>query len=265
MVDWEGLLKEASKRVQTVASRHSDSEDQLRVVGVGASGDKTLVVDRDAESAAMEILLQAGDVRIVSEERGEVGSRRSRWTVLLDPIDGSANFERAIPFYCTSLAVTEGGRLSKTKHALVRNLVSGDVYYAEVGAGAEKNGKKITSSAVTELQNSVAAIDFSRAPRDVVERLAPLVVSVKRQLHFGANALELCLLAEGKVDLFVDLRGRMRVTDLAGGRVIAEEAGATLTTGRGRELDAALNLEERLDVLAAANARLHARLLARLG
>src|SRR5947199_2310823 len=174
MVDWEGLLKEASERVQTVASRHSDSEDQLRVVGVGASGDKTLVVDRGAEYVAMEILLQAGDVRIVSEERGEVGSRRSRWTVLLDPIDGSANFERAIPFYCTSLAVTEGGRLSKTKHALVRNLVSGDVYYAEVGAGAEKNGKKITSSTVTELQNSVAAIDFSRAPRDVVERLAPL-------------------------------------------------------------------------------------------
>ena len=96
-------------------------------------------------------------------------------------------------------------------------------------------------------------------------RLVPLVVSVKGQLHFGANALELCLLAEGKVDLFVDLRGRMRVTDLAGGRVIAQEAGATLTTGRGRELDAALNLEERLDVLAAANAGLHARLLARLG
>src|SRR2546428_11320730 len=119
-----------------VASRHSDSEDQRRVVGVGASGDKTLVIDRDAESAAIETLLQAGDVRIVSEERGEVGSRRARWTVLLDPIDRSANFERAIPFYCTSLAAVEGGRLSQTKHALVRNLVSGDVYYAEVAVGA---------------------------------------------------------------------------------------------------------------------------------
>jgi myo-inositol-1(or 4)-monophosphatase len=255
---------EASQRVQMVASPNSDPELQRRVVGVGASGDKTLVIDRDAESAAIETLLQAGDVRIVSEERGEVGSRRARWTVLLDPIDGSANFEKAIPFYCTSLAVAEGGRLSKTKHALVRNLVSGDVYYAEMGGGAKKNGKKITSSTVEELQDSVAAIDFSRAARGVVEKLVPLVVSVKRQLHFGANALELCLLAEGKVDLFVDLRGRMRVTDLAGGRVIAQEAGATITTGRGRELDAALDLEERLEVLAAANARLHVKLLARL-
>jgi len=265
LVDWEGLLKEASKRVQTVASRDSDHEVQRRVVGVGASGDKTLVIDREAESAAIDALVQAGDVRVVSEERGEVGSRRSRWTVLLDPIDGSANFEKAIPFYCTSLAVAEGGRLSRTKHALVRNLVSGDVYYAEAGGGAEKNGRKITSSTVAELQDSVAAVDLSRAPRGVIEKLVPLVVSVKRLLHFGANALELCLLAEGNLDLFVDLRGRMRVTDLAGARVIAQEAGATITTGRGRELDAALNLEERLDVLAAANPGLHAKLLARVG
>src|SRR2546428_12308087 len=127
---------EASQRVQKVASPQSDPEVQRRVVGVGASGDKTLAIDRDAESAAIETILQAGDVRVVSEEKGEVGSRRSRWTVLLDPIDGSANFEKAIPFYCTSLAVAEGGRLSKTKHALVRNLVSGDVYYAEVAVGA---------------------------------------------------------------------------------------------------------------------------------
>src|SRR5207245_9961710 len=212
--DWAGVRKEACRRVEMVASRQPDSEDRLRVVGVGASGDKTLVIDRDAESAAIETLLQAGDVRIVSEERGEVGSRSSRWTVLLDTIDGSANFEKAIPFYCTSLAVTEGERLSKTKHALVRNLVSGDVYYAEVGVGAEKNGKKITSSAVAELQDSVAAIDLSKAPRGVVEKLVPLVISVKRQLHLGANEHELCLLAEGKVDLFVDLRGRLRTPDL---------------------------------------------------
>jgi myo-inositol-1(or 4)-monophosphatase len=256
---------EASKHVQMVASARADPEVQRGVVGVGASGDKTLVIDRDAESAAIETLLQAGDVRIVSEERGEVGSRKSRWTVLLDPIDGSANFEKAIPFYCTSLAVVEGGRLSKTKHGLVRNLVNEDVYYAEVGGGAERNGKKITSSTVAELEDSVAAIDFSRAARGVVQKLVPLVVSVKRQLHFGANALELCLLAEGKVDLFVDLRGRMRVTDLAAARVIAQEAGATITTGRGRELDAALSLEERLEVLAAANAGLHAKLRGRLG
>jgi len=247
-----------------VASPHSNPAVQRRVVGVGASGDRTLVIDRGAESAAKETLLQAGDVRIVSEERGEVGGRRARWTVLLDPIDGSANFEREIPFYCTSLAVAEGGRLSKTKHALIRNLVNGDVYYAEAGGGAEKNGKKITVSSAGELRDSVAAIDFSGAPGGVMEKLITLVVSVKRQLHLGANALELCLLAEGKVDLFVDLRGRMRVTDLAGGRLIAKEAGATITTGGGRELDAALNLEERLEVLAAANARLHAKLMARL-
>jgi myo-inositol-1(or 4)-monophosphatase len=263
LVDWEGLLKEASQRVQKLLdSPLPNRNDQRRVVGIGASGDKTLAIDRRAEAAAIEVILQARDTRVVSEERGEVGRRNSRWTVLLDPIDGSANFERGIPFFCTSLAVAEGGRLRGTKHGLVRNLVTGDVYYAEEGCGSEKNGRRITTSPVDELKDSVAAIDLSSSSRSAIERLAPLMASVKRNLHLGANALELCLLAEGEFDLFVDLRGRMRVTDLAGGRIVAKEAGGTLTTGTGRELDAALNLGERLKVLASANERLHAKSLA---
>ncbi len=263
MVDWEGLLKEASERVQKLMASHTaSSDDQRRIVGIGASGDKTLAIDREAEAAAIEVVLQAEDTRVVSEERGEAGRKSSRWTVILDPIDGSANFERGIPFFCTSLAVAEGGLLRGTKHGLVRNLVTGDIYYAEAGCGSEKNGRRIKTSSVDELQDSVAAIDLSRAPRSAIERLVPLMASVKRHLHFGANALELCLLAEGAVDLFVDLRGKMRVTDLAGGRIIALEAGATLTTGAGRELDAAVKLEERLEVLASANRRLHSKSLA---
>ncbi len=106
MVDWEGLLKEASQRVQkSIDSPLLNRNDQRRIVGIGASGDKTLAIDKQAEAAAIEVVLQARDTRVVSEERGEVGRKSSRWTVLLDPIDGSANFERGIPFFCTSLAV----------------------------------------------------------------------------------------------------------------------------------------------------------------
>lgn len=261
MKEWEDLLKEASRRVDRIVSRAADPEEQRRVVAIGASGDKTLAVDRDAETAAIDCLMQAGDVRIVSEEKGEVGSRRSKWTVLLDPVDGSSNFERGIPFYCTSFAVVEGTRLSGTKYALVRNLVNGDTYYAERGRGANKNNRKITTSSISDLPESVVAIDVSRASSDVLRRLTPLVASVKRHVHLGANALELCLLAEGKVDAFVDVRGATRVTDLAGAMIIAKEAGGVVTTENGGELDADLNLEERLRVIASGNETLHRKLI----
>ncbi len=261
MDDWEDLLKEASRRVQRIFSRRANPEEQRRVVGVGASGDKTLAIDRDAEAAAIDCLLQAGDVRIVSEEKGEVGSRRSRWTVLLDPVDGSSNFERGIPFYCTSFAVVEGTRLRETKYALVRNLVNGETFYAERGRGAKKNNKVIATSSVSELPESVVAIDVSRASSDVLRRLIPLIASVKRQVHLGANALELCLLAEGKVEAFVDVRGAIRVTDLAGGRLIVKEAGGMVTTESGGELDAGLGLEERQRLIASGNETLHKKLV----
>jgi len=261
LIEWKEILEEASRRVERASVQLSGGEDRGRVVGVGASGDRTLVVDRVAESAAIDVIRRVSDVRILSEERGEIGRRESKWTVLLDPIDGSANFERGIPFYCTSLAVARGNSLDDTEYALVRNLANGDVYYAERGAGARKNGRSIQTSSTNELRDSVAAIDVSRGTSGLLERLAPLVSTVKRQVHFGANALELCMLGEGRIDIFVDLRGRMRVTDLAGGVLIVREAGGIVSGESGRDFEAKADLQGRYGLIASGNRKLHSGLL----
>jgi myo-inositol-1(or 4)-monophosphatase len=84
---------------------------------------------------------------------------------------------------------------------------------------------------------------------------------VKRQVHFGANALEICYLAEGSIDAFVDLRMRIRITDIAAAYLIASEAGAVITDEAGEELKPRFELARGLNFVASANRELHSTIL----
>jgi len=261
------------------------------VGGRGAAGDKTLVADRRAEEVLAKSLLGVEGVKILSEEAGEIGDPMSPILAVVDPLDGSSNFERGIQFYCTSIAVAEGEgeRLADVKVALVRNLVNGDLYFAAKGKGATKNGKRISSSSrrgsgassrtavgtrANPLSEAVLAVDLSGCSGALLKTLTPLVSRAKRVVHFGANALELCLLAEGTVDGFVDVRGRMRITDIAGGYLIAREAGAQIAlstswnahshSGAEAEDSVELSLRPRFSMVASANPSIHEALVSAL-
>jgi myo-inositol-1(or 4)-monophosphatase len=265
MTDWEGLLTEVTASVQKACASVGSGGAWAEVVGKGAAGDMTLVADREAERMIIDALLSVQGVRILSEEAGEVGPKSSRYLAIVDPLDGSSNFSRSIPFYCTSICIVEGERLRDAKYAAVRNLVNGDIYYAERNGGAFKNKGKVHPSRTGELSGAVAAVDISKATADVVRGLNPLLSKIARQVHFGANALELCMVADGIVDAFVDMRNRMRITDLAGAYLIAKEAGVPLSSGAGEELDPSLDLEVKVRVVAAANSELQRRILNELG
>lgn len=257
-------MKEAGDRVQDVRDRLMASQRGAEKLGEGAGGDTTMRVDKEAEDEIIQLVRQKGDVRIVAEEHGESGPRDARWTVVIDPIDGSSNFERQIPFYCTSIAVLEGNTLDETSHALVRNLVNGDTYYAEASGYATKNGQEIRSSTVKDLKDAYVGVDISKTTLQVVKSLNLLISSSKRQMHFGANALETCFLAEGKLDGFADIRGRIRVMDMAGGCLIARRAGAVFSDPRGRPLNPAISVKERFSVVGAGNGTLHRKMLGKL-
>ncbi len=264
MVEWESVLHEAAERVQDVRDRLVSSQQGTERIGEGAGGDITMRVDQEAEEEIIAVLRQKGDVRLIAEEKGESGPKDARWTVIIDPIDGSSNFEKGIPFYCTSIAVLEGKTLDDASHGLVRNLVSGDIYYAQSGSYATKNGSEIRASNLQELREATVGIDISRTTLPVVRSLNVLIASIKRQMHFGANALETCFLAEGRLDGFLDVRGRIRVMDMAAGQLIARQAGAVFSDERGGPLRPAISVKERFSVVGGGNAALHARILAKL-
>ncbi len=263
--EWEELLLGATSEVMKGVSKRARGEGRGKTLGVGASGDKTILADKEAEDVILGALKDAGGVKVLSEEAGAAGDSSATLLAVVDPLDGSSNFERGIPFYCTSVALVEGKRLSDITLGVVRDLVCGDVYVGRRGGGAFKNGRRIRTSRVASPSQAVVGIDMSRSAPELVASLSSLVAGVKRQVHLGANALEVCYLAEGKTDAFVDVRGKIRITDFAAAYLIAKEAGAVFTDGRGGELDPQFDLVHRFSFVGAANGELHGEIMSLLG
>lgn len=261
---WKGILSKASEAALRATSRIQSSQ-RTKVLERGASGDMTLLADREAEKSVIDILSRIPGLGILSEEVGWYSSFESGYVAVVDPLDGSANFERGIPFYCTSIAIAKGESIGDVIVAHVRNLTNGDIYHAEKGKGATKNGSRIRVSKQRELTDAVLGADLSRAPAEVAASLGPLISSVRRQVHFGAVALEMCFLAEGRLDAYVDIRGRMRAFDLAAAFLIATEAGATITNQDGRPLDTKLEMGSRFSFVSSSSKELHMKLLGSLG
>jgi myo-inositol-1(or 4)-monophosphatase len=181
--------------------------------GRGYSGlrDSQYHLDVVADEVALRVLGGAG-FRVVSEESGVTGE--GEFTVVVDPVDGSTNCDRGVPFYSTSLALVRGDELIG---GLVVNLATGTSYQAELGAGATRDGVTITPSGRTELAGSL--MSFSGYPS------RPLAWSQIRAL--GAASLEICLVAEGSLDVFAVAQGStLHPWDYLAGLAIVREAGA---------------------------------------
>lgn len=263
--EWERSLLAATERVRRNLSRISTKEARGRTLGMGASGDNTLYADKVAEDELLKALKGSGDVRILSEEAGLMGDPGAKTLAVVDPLDGSSNFARGIPFYCTSVAIVEGDTIEDIAVGVVRDLVSGDAYSAVKGKGARRNGARIATASSSELSKSAVGVDLSKGGAERVKGLAALIGSCKRHVHFGANALELCYVADGRTDAFVDLRDRIRITDLAAAYLIASEAGAVITRADGKGLDGVFDLFHRLSFVASANEALHRQILGLCG
>jgi fructose-1,6-bisphosphatase/inositol monophosphatase family enzyme len=168
-------------------------------------------LDLAADEVALRVLHGAG-FRVVSEESGVTGE--GEYTVVLDPIDGSTNCDHGIPFYATSLAILRDDELVA---ALVVNQATGSTYEAEKGSGAYCNGVKITPSGQVDPAKSI--VSFSGLPS------RHLGWAQYRSL--GAASLEICLVADGSLDMFsVAARSGLHPWDYLGGLLMIEEAGA---------------------------------------
>lgn len=201
--------------------------------------------DLAADGVAVSALLAAG-LGVCSEESGLHAPER-RIVVVLDPLDGSTNAAQGIPWYATSFcAVDDAGALA----ALVVNLASGERYCAIRGAGAQRDGRTIGASTVRGLSDAV--IGLSGYPERHLRW---------RQFRaLGASALDLCAVADGRLDGFLDC-GSHGPWDYLGGMLVCREAGASVIDAAGRDLTTTDPLARRT-LLAAGNESLLADLRA---
>ena len=126
------------------------------------------------------------------------------------------------------------------------------------GEGVHRNGQKIAPSQLASIESAVVGLDLNAFKvLEIVPRLAGLMQKTKHVRHFGANALELCYVADGTTDAFIDIRGKLRTTDVAAGWLILKEAGATITTPDGEPLNAKLSPKQHVSFIAAGNPKIH--------
>ncbi len=237
----EAMLDVFAELVEEVADALSELDDW------GPSGARPDQYRHDvvADRIMLEGLVGAG-FRVLSEESGITGD--GDVTVVVDPVDGSTNASRTLPWYAVSLcAVDAEGPVA----ADVANLATGDRFQAVRGMGAITEFGAAQPSRCRQLGEAMVA--FSGLP--------PAHGGWGQFRVYGAAALDLCAVATGVFDGFVDVNRAHGVWDYLGGLLICQEAGAAVAEGAGRDL-VTLDHQARRGPVAAATPELLDQLLA---
>lgn len=193
--------------------------------------------DLVADEAALAVLHGAG-LGVLSEESGLTHGDREI-IVALDPVDGSTNAARGIPWFATSLGAVDPQGL---RAAVVVNQASGVTYDAYRGGGARRNGQAIKASGCQTM--SEAIVVFSGYP--------PERFGWNQYRSFGAAALDLCAVAEGMVDGFSTIGGsQLGCWDYLGAMLVCQEAGAVVDEIQGLDLVTLIHDDRRQPVAAA--------------
>ncbi len=217
-----------------VAREAADLIRRERARGVEVAGTKTSAtdlvtrVDRMSEELIRSRLLAArpGD-RFLGEEGGSddgggAGDSGVRWVV--DPIDGTVNFFYGLPQYAVSIAAEVDGEV---RAGVVLNVPTGTLYTAVLGAGSFRDGTRLEVRGPTPLGHRLVITGFNYEPpvrtrqAAAIARLLPVVRDIRRP---GSAALDLCHVAEGAADAYVE-EGLKPWDHFAGG-LVAREAGA---------------------------------------
>ena len=250
------LLKDINRQLRAKVRPIIGTSKAGETIGRGAGGDKTKYIDKLAEDSALDILRKHRiSCTVISEEQGivEISGGSSETYFIIDSIDGTSNALRDIPFFALSIAIADGPRLSRVHTSLVSNFKLGEVFTAEKGKGAWHNGYPITPSNITRIEEALLVINSSPS-REISPKIVELIKRTHHARCFGSIALELCYVASGKLDGLIDLRQRIRFTDIAASFLIIKEARGCIVDSRGNDLDSsAVRLKRRISFLASGN------------
>lgn len=198
--------------------------------------------DIESEKKIIEIILgEFPDHNTLGEETG-FRNRNSEFTWVIDPLDGTSNFAAGIPWFGVIICVLKNDVPFMAGCFLP---VQNEIYFAEKGKGATRNGEKIKVSQETELKNILAAysLDYSDEPGKT-EREAKViqqVVSKIRNLRSTNSLIDLCYTADGK--LGACMNQTTKIWDIAAPGLIIEEAGGKITDIQGNTFDYSLNAD----------------------
>jgi myo-inositol-1(or 4)-monophosphatase len=212
----------AARRAGDFIVRHLD---RLPTLTVDLKGPRNYVseVDRGAEELIIDTLSQAyPEHSFLAEESGLRGEGDYQW--IIDPLDGTTNFLHGYPQFAVSIALRAHGRL---EHGLVYDPVSGELFTATRGGGAQLNERRIRVSQITGLEDALLATGFPArgeiAAEPYLETLRAFFPGTAGIRRAGAAALDLAYVAAGRCDGFWEFG--LGIWDIAAGALLVQEAG----------------------------------------
>jgi myo-inositol-1(or 4)-monophosphatase len=208
-----------------------DTEHQVGYKGVI---DLVTEVDHQSEKFLLgEVQKDFPGYHIFSEESGIIqGNDENVWYI--DPLDGTVNYAHHIPIFCVSIAYASQGILTL---GAVYDPMRDEMFLAERGQGAYLNGRRLRVSPVTELQRSLLVTGFPYnawdTPQDNFNNFVKFGKLSQGVRRLGSAALDLCYVAAGRFEGFWEMA--LNPWDVAAGGLIAEEAGARVTSVTGED------------------------------
>jgi myo-inositol-1(or 4)-monophosphatase len=235
--DWLGLCRRAAQAARVAVAELGSTAERSVAHGEGEGGDTTLAVDKAAEDAVFAELEAMGlPLVAVSEERGEVaiGEGSPGAWVVVDPVDGSVNAKRRLPFACVSIAVASGDRMGDVEVGFVAELVPSRDWWAVRDGGAFCDGEPLAPLEPGPLE--LLGLETARPERVAAASDALSSLGARRLRALGSVAASMCLVAGGRLDAMLTLR-EVRSVDVAAAQLIVREAGGTVALPGGDELD----------------------------
>ena len=263
--DWLGFCRRAATAARDAVHGYATTEERAVETGRGEGGDTAYVIDRAAEDAVFaEIEALDTPVTAISEERGELDiAGGSDIRIVVDPVDGSLNAKRGLPFACVSIAISSGDRMSDVEVGWVAELDPrlsaedeprrGRDWWAVKGEGAYRDGEQLAPLEPGPLE----VLGLETARPELVAAAASAIASVEaRRLRvLGSVAMTLCLVAAGQLDGMLSLRP-IRSVDAAAAQLLVTETGGSVAFPAADDL----SLEMRSPVFAARSPDLLERL-----
>ncbi len=233
--DWLGACRRAVGSLEELLADAPSTDQRARETGTrGSGGDRTLVIDADAESLVVAELdalhAQGHRFHAVSEERGEIDYGDAGVRVIVDPIDGSLNAKRGALHYALSVAVADGATEKDVAFGFVHDFGAGEQWWAYRGGGAFCNGEPLDPR-TPERRSPDGLLELvgieSADPRWVAAGIDGLQACAHRLRAMGTIASTLCQVAAARFDGMVTMSSA-RGVDAAAGQLIVREAGGLI-------------------------------------
>ena len=253
MTDWLAFSRDCVRDLEAVLSELPTRAEREPVLRAGEGGDDTTAIDAAAELAVVARLDALGvDLTLVSEELGiRTFGLGGALRVIVDPIDGSVNAKRGIPFFSFSLAVAEAETMEDVTFGYVYDFGAREEWVAERGGGAFLDGAPLTGPGP---KDTIEILSLEGTTTEAIAQAVPGLRGVAERVRvMGSLALSLCHLAAGRVDAVCCLKPA-RSIDIAAAQLLVRERGYAIELFEDPPLGRApLDLGQRSRIVAAAN------------